>query len=56
MTAVGRPVWRQRTVTVFVADRVPPFEGRAFTLPRGAAKAIMDFAVQRNAVTPRATP
>jgi len=56
MTAVGRPVWRQRTVTVFVTDRVPPFEGRAFTLLRGAAKALMDFAVQRNAVTPRATP
>src|SRR4051794_12385137 len=50
MAAVGRPRLGQRTVTVFVADRVPPFEGRAFELPRGAAKAFMDFAVQRNAV------
>ena len=50
VAAVGRPRWGQRTVSVFVADRVPPFEGRAFELPRGAAKALMDFAVQRNAV------
>ena len=48
--AVGRPRLGQRTVSVFVADRVAPFEGRAFELPRGAAKAFMDFAVQRNAV------
>src|SRR5262245_45143825 len=25
MAAVGRPRWGQRTVSVFVADRVPPF-------------------------------
>jgi hypothetical protein len=55
IAAVGRPRWGQRTVSVFVSDRVPPFEGRAFELPRGAANAFMDFAVQRNAVTPRAT-
>ena len=54
MAAVGRPRWGQRTVSVFVADRVPPFEGRAFELPRGAAKAFMDVAVQRGAVAPRA--
>jgi hypothetical protein len=54
MAAVGRPRWGQRTVSVFVADHVPPFEGRAFELPRGAAKAFMDFAVQRGAITPRA--
>ena len=54
MAAVGRPRWGQRTVSVFVADRVPPFEGRAFELPRGAAKAFMDFAVQRAAVPPQA--
>jgi len=53
MAAVGRPRWGQRTVSVFVADRVPPFEGRAFELPRGAAKAFMDVAVQQGAVTPR---
>ena len=53
MAAVGRPRWGQRTVSVFVADRVPPFEGRAFELPRGAAKAFMDHAVQQDAVTPR---
>ena len=54
MAAVGRPRWGQRTVSVFLADRVPPFEGRAFEFPRGAAKAFMDFAVQRGAVPPRA--
>jgi hypothetical protein len=54
MAAVGRPRWGQRTLTVFVADRVPPFEGRAFELPRAAAKAFMDYAVQQGAVTPRA--
>jgi hypothetical protein len=52
--AVGRPRWGQRTVSVFVADRVPPFEGRAFELPRGAAKAFMDHALQRGAVAARA--
>jgi hypothetical protein len=56
MAVVGRPRWGQRTVSVFVADRVPPFEGRGFELPRGAAKAFMDFAVQRGAVSPRADP
>lgn len=54
MAAVGRPRWGQRTVSVFVADRVPPFEGRGFELPRGAAKALMDLAVQRDAVPPPA--
>ena len=54
MAAVGRPRWGQRTVSVFVADRVVPFEGRAFELPRGAAKAFMDFAMQQGSVTPRA--
>jgi hypothetical protein len=52
--AVGRPRWGQRTVSVFVADRVEPFEGRAFEFPRGAAKAFMDFAVEQGAVSPRA--
>ena len=52
--AVGRPRWGQKTTTVFVADRVPPFEGRAFELPRGAAKALMDLAVKRGAVSPPA--
>jgi hypothetical protein len=47
---VGRPQWRQRTTSVFVSDRVAPFEGRAFELPIGAAKAFMDYAVQRGAV------
>ena len=56
MAAVGRPRWGQRTVSVFVADRVPPFEGRAFALPRGPANAFMDYAVQRNAVAPPAQP
>jgi hypothetical protein len=51
---VGRPQWRQQTTSVFVADRVAPFEGRAFELPIGAAKALMDYAVERGAVTPRA--
>ena len=54
MAAVGRPRWGQRTTTVFVADRVPPFEGRAFELPRAASKALMDLAVQRGAVAPPA--
>jgi len=52
MAAVGRPRWGGKTVSVFVSDRVPPFEGRAFELPRGAAKAFMDVAVQRGAVPP----
>ena len=56
MAVVGRPRWGQRTVSIFVADRVPPFEGRGFELPRGAAKAFMDYALQRGAVTPRAEP
>jgi len=50
---VGRPRWRQGTTSVFVSDRVEPFEGRAFELPVGAAKAFMDFAVQRGAVAPQ---
>ena len=49
---VGRPQWRQRTTSVFVADRVTPFEGRAFELPIGAAKAFMEYAVQQGAVPP----
>ena len=53
LAVVGRPRWGQRTASVFVADRVPPFEGRAFELPRAAANALMDAAVQRGAVTPR---
>jgi|SRR6478752_5822353 len=53
---VGRPRWRQQTTSVFVSDRVPPFEGRAFELPVGAAKAFMDYAVQRNAVSPQPPP
>jgi len=52
--AVGRPRWGQKTTTVFVADRVPPFEGRAFELPRAAATALMELAVQRGAVSPGA--
>ena len=51
---VGRPRWGQRTTSVFVSDRVPPFEGRAFELPRAASGAFMDLAVQRGAVPPRA--
>src|SRR5262245_397882 len=51
---VGRPRWRQGTTFVFVSDRVAPFEGRAFELPVGAAKAFMDFAMQRGAVAPGA--
>jgi hypothetical protein len=50
---VGRPRWGQRTTSVFVSDRVPPFEGTAFELGVGAAKAFMDFAVQRGAVRSR---
>ena len=53
---VGRPHWRQESTSVFVADRVPPFEGRAFELPIAAAKALMDFAVQRDAVSRQADP
>jgi hypothetical protein len=52
--AVGRPRWGQKTTSVFVADRVPPFEGRALEFPRAASKAFMDLAVQRGAVSPRA--
>ena len=55
MAVVGRPRWGQRTLSVFVADRVPPFEGRAFELPRGAANAFMEYAVQRGAVPPPAS-
>ena len=51
---VGRPRWGQKTTSVFVADRVPPFEGRGFELPRAASSALMDLAVQRGAVSPRA--
>lgn len=47
---VGRRRWRQRTVSVFVADRAAPFEGRAVELPAGAATALMDAAVERGAV------
>jgi hypothetical protein len=54
LAVVGRPRWRPQTTSVFVADRVPPFEGRAFELPTGAARAFMDVAVQRGAVSPRA--
>jgi hypothetical protein len=50
MATVGRPRWGQRTQTVFVADRVAPFEGRGFELPRAAAKALMDEAVRHDAV------
>jgi hypothetical protein len=53
---VGRPRWRQGTTSVFVTDRVTPFEGRAFELPVGAAKALMDYAVQRGAVARPAPP
>ena len=51
---VGRPQWRQRTTSVYVSDRVDPFEGRGFELPIGAAKAFMDYAVQQGAVAPAA--
>jgi hypothetical protein len=56
VAVVGRPRWRPQTTSVFVADRVPPFEGRAFDLPTGAARAFMDIAVQRGAVAPRTEP
>ena len=51
---VGRPRWRSGSESVVVADRVPPFEGRAFDLPIAAAGAFMDLAVQHGALSPRA--
>lgn len=50
---VGRPRWRQQSESVFVVDRVAPFEGRAFELPIAAFKAFMDLAVQQGAVGTR---
>ena len=52
--AVGRPRWRAGTASVFVTDRVSPFEGRAFELPIGAANTFMDLAVQHGALSPGA--
>ena len=52
--AIGRRRWWQDSAPLFVVDRVPPFEGRAFDIPLAAANAFMDLAVQRGAVLPPA--